>query len=261
MAARRPLRTATRLSGTSLPVSNLLAHRTVHHDFNGNSAYGAITVSEVHGALFIDRYMNDDYKLNKKSKIDALPDDLGFIGETRDAELAYSDLISRKVGTLEFMKTKNGTGSEFRIVAVAALLTAIVAQTALGQTYPSRPIRLLVPFAPGGGSDVIARIAAQKLTEAVGQQVIVENRPGAGGSLGADIVAKAPPDGYTIFSWPPRATPSGRASTSSRSTPPNDITPIIQLSQGAFVLARASVAAGEEREGADRAREGEARAS
>ncbi len=73
-----------------------------------------------------------------------------------------------------------------------------VPAAASAQQWPTKPIRFVAPFAPGGGTDFIARIAAQKLTEAVKQQVIVENRPGAGGTLGAEVGAKAPPDGYTF---------------------------------------------------------------
>jgi tripartite-type tricarboxylate transporter receptor subunit TctC len=67
------------------------------------------------------------------------------------------------------------------------------------QTYPSKPIRLVVPFPPGGSLDVVARAIGQKLSEAWGQPVVIDNRPGAGGNIGADLVAKSTPDGYTIL--------------------------------------------------------------
>jgi tripartite-type tricarboxylate transporter receptor subunit TctC len=65
--------------------------------------------------------------------------------------------------------------------------------------YPSKAIRFVVPFAPGGGTDIIARVVAQQLNEAVGQPVIADNRGGAGSTVGTDIVAKAPPDGTRCF--------------------------------------------------------------
>src|SRR5688500_20176138 len=67
------------------------------------------------------------------------------------------------------------------------------------QSYPSRPVRLVVGFAPGGSTDVTARIVAERLSAAFGQQMIVDNRSGAGGNIGADIVAKSNPDGYTVL--------------------------------------------------------------
>ena len=70
---------------------------------------------------------------------------------------------------------------------------------ALAQAYPTKSVRILVPFPPGGGTDVVARILGQKLTEAWGQQAIVENKAGASGSVGSDIVAKSPADGYTLL--------------------------------------------------------------
>ncbi len=80
-----------------------------------------------------------------------------------------------------------------------AIVATLVSGYAHAQTYPNRTIRIVVPFAAGGAVDVLARLMGAKLTEQVGQPVIVEHRPGAGGTLGADAVAKAAPDGYTIL--------------------------------------------------------------
>ena len=79
------------------------------------------------------------------------------------------------------------------------LFSMLAAGCALAQGYPTRPVRLVVPFPPSGGNDVFARIVAQKLSEAWKQQVLVENRPGAGGSLGTELVAKSTADGYTLL--------------------------------------------------------------
>ena len=84
-------------------------------------------------------------------------------------------------------------------LAAAALLLAFAAGSSLAQTYPAKPVRIIVPFPPGGGVDVVARTFSQKFSEFWGQQAVVENRPGAGGNIAADLVAKAPPDGYTLL--------------------------------------------------------------
>ena len=84
------------------------------------------------------------------------------------------------------------------VVALAALVGSGSA-VAQAQTYPAKPIRLVVPFPPGGSLDVVARAIGQKLTESWGQPVLIDNRPGAGGNIGADLVAKSAPDGYTIL--------------------------------------------------------------
>lgn len=80
-----------------------------------------------------------------------------------------------------------------------ALVLATSATTALAQAYPTKPIRLVVPYPPGGGSDAIARVMVPGLGEELGQPIVVENKPGAGTTLGADAVAKAAPDGYTLL--------------------------------------------------------------
>lgn len=83
--------------------------------------------------------------------------------------------------------------------ALRLLILLAFACSAQAQTYPSKPVRLVVPFPPSGGNDVFARIVAQKLSEAWKQQVLVENRPGAGGSVGTEFAAKSAPDGYTLL--------------------------------------------------------------
>ena len=87
--------------------------------------------------------------------------------------------------------------SIFPILALAAAMLAPTA--ALSQSYPVKPVRILIPWPPGGANDVVGRIVAQRMTEQLGQQVIVENRGGASGTIGSDLVAKGPADGYTVM--------------------------------------------------------------
>jgi len=118
---------------------------------------------------------------------------------------------------------------------LALLAAACLVSPALAQSYPTKPIRIVVPFAPGGGSDFIARFMAQRLTVGLGQQVIVENKPGAGGMLGIEQGVKSPADGYTLTLIASSYTvnPSIYKFTFD---PVNDITPIIQLSQGPLLV-------------------------
>ena len=88
---------------------------------------------------------------------------------------------------------------QFMQIAGAAAASPILAKLAWAQTYPSRPVRVIVPYAPGGVTDIVARLIAQKLSEHLGKQFFVENVPGASGNIGTGQAAQAVPDGYTVL--------------------------------------------------------------
>ena len=121
---------------------------------------------------------------------------------------------------------------------LAALLSCALACAAHAQTYPSKPIRIVVPYAAGGTSDILARQIGPKLTDAWGQPVIVENKPGANGNVGADFVAKSAPDGYTLL-----LTDLGGLVISASVypklpfNPSQDFTPVVMVSYSPHVLA------------------------
>jgi tripartite-type tricarboxylate transporter receptor subunit TctC len=118
------------------------------------------------------------------------------------------------------------------------LLLALLAAplVAFAQGYPAKPVRIVVPFAPGGGSDFTGRLIATKLSERLGSPFIVENRPGAGGNLGAGEVVKAAADGYTLLLISASYTVNPSVYKLAFD-PVNDITPIIQISGGPYVVA------------------------
>src|SRR5262245_37753280 len=83
-------------------------------------------------------------------------------------------------------------------ILVFGLVAAFASDPAMSQAYPTRPIKLVVPLPPGGGADLVGRLLAQEMSKGLGEPVLVENRPGAGATIGIGFVAKAPPDGYSI---------------------------------------------------------------
>ncbi len=120
-------------------------------------------------------------------------------------------------------------------LTLAAVTLLAAGPAARAQDYPAGPIRLIVPFAPGGGSDFIARFMAQRLSEALGQPFVVENRPGAGGNLGTEQGVRAAGDGYTLMLIASTYTVSP-AVRRLNFDPVSDITPVIQFSQGPLIV-------------------------
>lgn len=124
----------------------------------------------------------------------------------------------------------------FHVVAVAGLVlsaTGVYADAA----YPSKPVRLIIPFAPGGATDVVGRALGQRLSVKWGQQVIVENRAGAGGNIGADVVAKSAPDGYTILlASPAEITINSHLYPKMPFDPAKDFVPVAKVATAPLVL-------------------------
>src|SRR5690349_1883691 len=116
------------------------------------------------------------------------------------------------------------------------LVALVVSQLAAAQSYPTKPIRLVVGLAPGGATDIMARTLAPGLGEELGQPVVVDNRPGAAGSIGASIVAKAPPDGYTLFLASSSFTSNVVLDKNGPYDPLRDFAPITNIASAPFLL-------------------------
>ena len=123
------------------------------------------------------------------------------------------------------------------IHAVAmVLLTSLWTTPVVAQNYPSKPIRLIVPYAPGGGNDTLSRAIGQKLTQSLGQPLVVDNRPGSGGVIGADIVAKAAPDGYTLLMASSELAVSVSLIATLPYDPLRDFAPVARVGETSYLL-------------------------
>ena len=128
-----------------------------------------------------------------------------------------------------------------RLLPLLVLLSSVPASTGIAlaqsaQPYPNRPLRFIIPFTPGGSNDIFGRIVGQRLSEAMGQPVLIDNRPGAGGLLGAGIVAKAPPDGYNLMIHSTSFTTNVAIQSKVPFDPFRDIAPVTRLGMGALMI-------------------------
>ncbi len=135
--------------------------------------------------------------------------------------------------TLALPRQGGGNGLS---LAAAALLALVVSGSAGAQGYPARAVRVIIPFAPGGGTDNLTRIMAPRLTELLGQPVVIDNRPGASGQIGTELAARAAPDGYTIVHVDTSFTSNPSLYPKLPYDPVRDFTPIALLASAPVVL-------------------------
>jgi tripartite-type tricarboxylate transporter receptor subunit TctC len=148
--------------------------------------------------------------------------------------LRYSQIGA---GLIARAETQGGTAMAMvRVLVTLAGLVSAFPFAAHAQDWPNRPVRMIVPFAAGGSTDVAARLVAENLSRALGQQVIVENRPGANGNIGTEAVAKSAPDGYTLLVTPEAVTSNPHVYKVNYDAL-KEFTPVIQLSRQPVVLA------------------------
>ena len=123
------------------------------------------------------------------------------------------------------------------LLAFAAAVWALAAPLALAQPYPSRPVRVIVTFPPGAGSDIATRLVAAKLSEQLARQFVIDNRAGAAGNIGVDLAAHAAPDGYTLLSVTAAAAISQSAFSKAPFDLVRDFTPVALIASAPFILA------------------------
>lgn len=123
-----------------------------------------------------------------------------------------------------------------KINVLAATVLCVFSGIAQAQTYPAKTVRVIVPFAPGGGSDFIARAIASPLSKAMGQQFVIDNRPGAGSTLGSEIALKSPADGYTLLLISGSYTTSPSLYKNLKYDTLNDMLPVVQTENGPYVI-------------------------
>lgn len=122
------------------------------------------------------------------------------------------------------------------MLVASVVLASVAADHAAAQAYPARPVRLIVPFAPGGGTDIVARVIAQRVSESVGQSVVVDNRSGGGGIIGMEMAVRANPDGYTLI-FVSGSYPAAAALYKLPYDPVTDIQPIAMVGETGFLMA------------------------
>ena len=136
-----------------------------------------------------------------------------------------------------FMKNRIRTSKTIFFCAVFFAFIGVGLPSLFAQTYPNKPIKLVVPFAPGGGADIVARTISQPLSQLLGQPLVIENKPGGGGTLAADYVAKSPADGYILlYTTPGPQMTNPYLMDKLPYNPVTDLTPVSQVVFGASVL-------------------------
>jgi tripartite-type tricarboxylate transporter receptor subunit TctC len=166
--------------------------------------------------------------------------DACFMKERRSAMAGRAAKVCGMLGSLGQRvfgdRAAGGIMTTACAIAVAVLLAVTAVPPLYAQTYPNKPIRLILPFQPGGTTDIIGRIIGQKYAERFGQPVVPENRPGAGSNLGIELAAKAKPDGYTMVLTSPALTVSPGLYKKLNYDPVKDLAPISMVVEGHYVL-------------------------